>query len=122
MKAQGAALSDALILKMAKEKAEQLGIKPFSGSGGWLANFKHRQGIRSHMLHQESDAANVLTSLASSMLPCPSSEEVIYCTCLYVTCPELCTLQGLSDMQCLACIVLEDRQHAAYSIALSRAF
>lgn len=76
MKAQGAALSDALILKMAKEKAQQLDIQPFSGSGGWLANFKHRQGIRSHMLHQESDAANVLTSLAQSMVGDSTSEEV----------------------------------------------
>ena len=76
MKAQGASLTDALILRMAKEKAEELGIKPFSGSGGWLANFKHRQGIRSHTLHQESDAANVLTSLAQSIVSVPASDEV----------------------------------------------
>lgn len=69
-------MSDALILKVAKEKAAEFGIRPFSGSGGWLSNFKHRQGIRSHMLHQESDAANVLTSLAQSMLPGTGGEGV----------------------------------------------
>lgn len=77
MKAQGAPLYDSLILRIAKEKAEELGIQPFSGSGGWLSNFKHRQAVRIHLLHPESDAANVLTSLAQSMLP--GTDEVNPC-------------------------------------------
>lgn len=81
MKAQGSTLSDSLILKVAKEKAEELGIRPFSGSGGWLSNFKHRQGIRSHMMHQESDAADVLTSLAQSIVPEAGAEGVSSFAC-----------------------------------------
>ena len=59
MKSQGQAdISDATLLKVAKEKAEELNIKPFSGSGGWLSNFKHRQACPSFLRRHFSSSSS----------------------------------------------------------------
>ena len=75
MKSQGQAdISDATLLKVAKEKAEELNIKPFSGSGGWLSNFKHRQAC--HHFSQPNQTTSLYAHLFITSTPPINSFEL----------------------------------------------
>lgn len=58
-RAQGALITDRLLVEKAKALAEKLLIDKFKASDGWLAGFKKRHSIKLQRPHGESGAADL---------------------------------------------------------------
>ena len=58
-RAQGALITDRLLVEKAKALAEKLLIEKFKASDGWLAGFKQRHSIKLQRPHGESGAADL---------------------------------------------------------------